>query len=246
MPSDESPTVENAYDKLSRTYKTHEEDPYCADLEFPAMTELVPNTEGKQVLDAGCGRGRYTEWLIERGANVVAVDKSSEMVEQARQRINGRAEVRRADIGTSCDFADDNEFDGVVSGLSLHYVEDWRQAFTEFARLLRPGGFLAFSTHHPLDDYLAFEAENYFETERERMTWSTSGDDISVPFYRRPFSEVINPLVETGFGLEALVEPKPTETFREKKPESYEKRLKYPTFLCVRASNAESDVNRGN
>ena len=237
MPPDESPTVENAYDKLSETYEAQEDDPYCADLEFPAMTELISNVEGKRVLDAGCGRGRYAEWLIEGGADVCAVDKSSEMVERARQRVNGQAEIRRADIGKPFEFADDSEFDGVVSGLSLHYVEDWRQAFTEFARVLRPGGFLAFSTHHPLDDYIAFEAENYFETERERMTWSTSGEDIDVPFYRRPFSEVINPLAETGFQLDELVEPKPKETFKEKKPESYEKRLKYPTFLCVRASN---------
>jgi len=239
VPPDERPTVENAYDRLSGSYETHEDDPYCADFEFPAMTDLLPGVEGNRVLDAGCGRGRYTEWLIDRGANVVAVDKSSEMVEEARQRVDDRAEVRRADIGESLEFADGDEFDGVVSGLSLHYLEDWRPVFAEFARILRSGGFLVFSTHHPVDDYVAFEAENYFETERERMTWSASGDEIDVPFYRRPFSEVINPLVETGFRLEELVEPKPTEAFEEKKPESYEKRLTYPTFLCVRASKFE-------
>jgi SAM-dependent methyltransferase len=238
VPPDESPTVENAYDRLSGSYETHEDDPYCADFEFPATTDLVPEVEGNRVLDAGCGRGRYTEWLIERGASVVAVDKSSEMVERARQRVDDRAEIRRADIGQPLEFADDSEFDGVVSGLSLHYLENWRRTFAEFARLLRPGGFLVFSTHHPIDDYVAFEAENYFETERERMTWSASGDEIDVPFYRRPFSEVVNPLVETGFRLEELVEPKPTEAFEERKPESYEKRLTYPTFLCIRASNS--------
>jgi SAM-dependent methyltransferase len=235
---DESPTVENAFDRLSESYETHEDDPYCADFEFPATTDLLPDVEGKRVLDAGCGGGRYTEWLIERGASVVAVDKSSEMVEEARQRVDNRAEVHRSDIGKHLEFADDSEFDGVVSGLSLHYLEDWRPVFAEFARILRSGGFLVFSTHHPVDDYVAFEAENYFETEREQMTWSASGDEIDVPFYRRPFSEVVNPLVETGFRLEELVEPKPTEAFEERKPESHEKRLTYPTFLCVRASNS--------
>lgn len=239
MPSDGDPTVEDAYDELSGTYETHEEDPYCADLEFPAMTELVPDVEGKRVLDAGCGRGRYTEWLVERGADVLAVDKSEEMVQGARRRIGGRADVRRADIGEPLEFAENGEFDGVVSGLSLHYVEDWRPVFAEFARVLRPGGFLAFSTHHPVDDYVAFEGENYFEIERERMTWSASGGEVDVPFYRRPFSEVVDPLLESGFQLDELVEPKPTESFEEKRPESYEKRSKYPTFLCVRASTPE-------
>ncbi|MFC7239006.1 class I SAM-dependent methyltransferase [Saliphagus sp. GCM10025317] len=239
MPPDQSPTVEDAYDKLAETYETQEEDPYCADLEFPATTELVPNVAGKRVLDAGCGHGRYAAWLAERGADVLAVDRNTEMLEQARRRIGDRAEIRRADIMSPLEFADDGTFDGVICGLSLHYVEDWRQPFAEFARILRPGGFLVFSAQHPVDEYIAFEAENYFDVERERMTWSASGEDIEVPFYRRPFSEVVNPLVETGFQLDELVEPKPRESFREKKPESYEKRLRYPTFLCVRASKPE-------
>ena len=239
MPPDESATVEDAYDKLAQTYETQEEDPYCADFEFPAMTELIPNVEDKRVLDAGCGHGRYAAWLSERRADVVAVDENAEMLERARRRLGDRAEIHQADITGSLEFADDDEFDGVVCGLSLHYVEDWRQSFAEFARILRPGGFLAFSAQHPVDEYVAFEAENYFEVEREQMTWSASGEEVDVPFYRRPFSEVINPLIETGFQLDELVEPKPRETFEEKKPESYEKRLKYPTFLCVRASNSE-------
>ncbi|MFC7216385.1 class I SAM-dependent methyltransferase [Saliphagus sp. GCM10025334] len=238
MPPDERPTVEDAYDKLAQTYETQEEDPYCADLEFPATTELVPNVADKRVLDAGCGHGRYAEWLTERGADVLAVDRNTEMLERARRRIGDRAEIRQADITGPLEFADDETFDGVICGLSLHYVEDWRDPFAEFARILRPGGFLVFSAQHPVDEYIAFEAENYFDVEQERMTWSASGEEIEVPFYRRPFSEVVNPLVETGFHLDELVEPKPNESFKEKKPESYEKRLKYPTFLCVRASKS--------
>ncbi|WP_435348663.1 class I SAM-dependent methyltransferase [Haloarchaeobius sp. HRN-SO-5] len=238
MPPEETPTVADAYDRLAQTYETQEEDPYCADLEFPATTDLVPDVAGRRVLDAGCGHGRYAEWLLERGADVLAVDSNTEMLEQASRRIGDRAAIRQADITEPLEFADDDAFDGVVCGLSLHYVEDWRQPFAEFARILRPGGFLVFSAQHPVDEYVAFEAENYFEVERQRMTWSAAGEDVDVPFYRRPFSEVVNPLLETGFQLDEVVEPKPTETFQAKKPESYEKRLKYPTFLCVRASNS--------
>ncbi|WP_410767463.1 class I SAM-dependent methyltransferase [Haloferax sp. DFSO60] len=239
MPPDESPTVEGAYDKLAQTYEAQEDDPYCTDLEFPAMTELIPDIAGKRILDAGCGHGRYAEWLVEQGADVVAVDQNAKMLEQARRRIGDRAEIHRGDITQPLEFADGSDFDGVVCGLALHYIEDWREAFTEFARVLRPGGFLVFSAQHPVDEYIAFDAENYFEIEQEVMTWLASGEEVDVPFYRRPFSEVINPLIETGFKLDELVEPKPTEAFKEKKPESYEKRLKYPTFLCVRAAKFE-------
>jgi 2-polyprenyl-3-methyl-5-hydroxy-6-metoxy-1,4-benzoquinol methylase len=99
MPPDENPTVEDAYNKLSPTYETQENDPYCADLEFPAMTELIPNIEDKRILDAGCGHGRYAEWLVDKGADVLAVDKSSEMIDQARHRVSDQVEVRRANIG---------------------------------------------------------------------------------------------------------------------------------------------------
>lgn len=236
MPPEERPIAEDAYDELSETYSAHEDDPYCADLEFPAMTNLVPGVDGKRILDAGCGCGRYAEWVLDHGADVVAFDASEEMVERTRERVGDRATVHRANMERSLEFADDGAFDGVVSGLSLHYVADWRRVFTEFARLLRPDGFLAFSTHHPLDDYLAYEDVNYFETGQEHMTWSVSGGEVDVPFYHRPFSEIVTPLVETGFRLDELVEPTPTETFEGKKPESYQKRLERPTFLCIRAS----------
>ncbi|WP_123538618.1 class I SAM-dependent methyltransferase [Halosimplex salinum] len=239
MSPEESPSVGDAYDRLAETYETQEADPYCADFEFPATTDLIPDVAGKRVLDAGCGHGRYAEWLLERGADVVAVDENAEMLDRARRRLGDRAALHRGDITEPLEFADDGEFDGVVCGLSLHYVEDWREAFAEFARVLRPGGFLVFSAQHPVDEYVAFDAEDYFAVERETMTWSADGEDIDVPFYRRPFSEVVNPLLETGFRLDELVEPKPRESFAEQKPESYEKRVTYPTFLCVRASKSE-------
>ncbi|SEW30008.1 class I SAM-dependent methyltransferase [Halobacterium jilantaiense] len=239
MPPEETPTVEAAYDRLAATYERQEDDPYCADFEFPAMTDLVPDVAGKRVLDAGCGHGRYAEWLADRGADVVAVDENAEMLDRAERRVGDRVALHRADITEPLAFADDGEFDGVVCGLSLHYVEDWREPFAEFARILAPGGFLAFSAQHPVDEYVAFEAEDYFAVERETMTWPAADGEVDVPFYRRPFAEAVNPLLETGFQLDELVEPTPSPTFEDEKPESYEKRLRYPTFLCIRASLSE-------
>ncbi|MFC6733970.1 MULTISPECIES: class I SAM-dependent methyltransferase [unclassified Haladaptatus] len=239
MSPDESPTVEAAYDKLAATYTTQEDDPYCADFEFPAMKDLIPDVAGKRILDAGCGHGRYADWLVEQEADVLAVDANAKMLEQARRRLGDRVAIRQADITEPLESVDDGTFDGVVCGLSLHYVEDWRQPFSEFARILKPGGFLVFSAQHPVDEYIAFDAENYFETEQHRMTWEASGEEVEVPFYRRPLAEAINPLLETGFVLDELVEPTPQASFKDKNPQSYEKRLRYPTFLCVRASKAE-------
>ena len=48
--------------------------------ERPATLTLVPEVAGKTVLDAGCGPGVYTEWLLNKGAKVVAFDANERML----------------------------------------------------------------------------------------------------------------------------------------------------------------------
>ena len=235
--SDEHPIARDAYDQLADTYAEDvRSNAYNAHLEFPATSALVPDVDGKRILDAGCGTGVYTEWLLEDGADVVGIDVSTEMLAHARERIDERAELQQADLGESLPFAE-NSFDGIVSALALGYVRDWDETFAEFARILAPGGFLVFSTGHPLDQF-PVETEdldaNYFEIERREKEW-----EVDVPYYRRPFGEIVTPLLDAGFRLDSLVEPQPTEAFKEQRPERYEKESRYPVFLCVRARNEE-------
>lgn len=237
MNPESDPVAKAAYNELADTYAEEvRTNPYNADLEFPATTSLVPDAEDERILDAGCGTGVYTEWLLEQGADVVGVDVSEKMLEHANERVGGRAEFRQADLGEPFEFAATDAFDGIVSALALGYVKEWRKPFSEFARLLKPGGFLVFSTGHPLDQF-PFEAEdedaNYFEIELRQKEW-----EVDVPYYRRPFSEIINPLLETGFRLETVVEPQPTKAFEEKRPERYEKESRHPVFFCVRATKS--------
>ena len=238
MAPEDDPIAEDAYDALADEYAAEvRESPYNAHLEFPATSDLVPDVDGKRVLDAGCGTGVYTEWLLAQGASeVVGVDVSEAMLSHARETVGDadgvgdRVTFHRADLAEPLDVADDGSFDGIVSALALSYVEDWRSTFAEFARVLRPGGFLVFSTGHPLDTLPDDESQSYFEVDRAVKEWS-----VEVPFYRRPFGEMINPLLAAGFGLDRVVEPQPTEGFREAMPERYEKESRYPVFLCVRA-----------
>lgn len=232
MDDGEEPIAEAAYDELADDYaEAVGASAYNADLEFPATTSLVPDVADERVLDAGCGAGRYSEWLAERGAEVVGLDVSEEMLAQAADRVGDRAAFVRGSLSAPLGF-DDGEFDGVVSALALGYVRDWRRPFTEFARVLSPGGFLVFSTAHPFDQFPPEDGDdaNYFEVERRTKDW-----DVEVPYYRRPVGEILTPLLETGFRIDSVHEPQPTEEFREKRPERYEKESRYPVFFCVRA-----------
>jgi len=230
MPSDD-PIAEAAYDAVAASYDEDIEDnPYNADLEMPGTTSLIPPVEGSRVLDAGCGTGIYTEWLLEQGADVVGVDVSEAMLDRARERVGARAAFHRADLAAPLDFLDDDAFDGVVSALALDYVADWSRPFSEIARVLRPGGFLVFSVGHPVEQYVDAPAENYFERERLVKEW-----DVEVPYYRRPLADMLEPLLAAGFRIDGIVEPQPTERFREKRPDKYEKESRQPVFLCLRA-----------
>lgn len=234
MPSEDDPIARAAYDELADTYAEDvKTNAYNAELEFPATTSLIPSVEGKRVLDAGCGTGFYTKWLVERGADVLGVDVSEEMLSHAVEVVGDRAEFERSDLRESLDFATERSFDGVISALALGYIENWDRVFAEFNRVLRPGGFLVFSTGHPLDQFAPEdgEGENYFQIERASKEW-----EVNVPYYRRPFSEILNPMVGNGFRLDRIVEPQPTEAFAEQRPERYEKESRNPVFLCVRAT----------
>ena len=99
-----------------------------------AILEKLAPVAGERILDLGCGDGSLTERLIERGARVVGIDASPEMVAAARAR-GIDAQVMDA---TALTF--ENEFDAVFSNAVLHWIHDQDAVLTGVARALVPGG----------------------------------------------------------------------------------------------------------
>lgn len=239
------PIALEAYEKLAEVYAAMiDTKPHNAYLDRPATLSLLPELRGKRVLDAGCGPGVYSEIFLNLGAEVVGIDVSPTMLRLARERVGTRparrwAEFHEADLGKPLAFLRDFSFDVVVSPLVLDCIEDLRQPFGEFYRVLKSPGVLVFSEGHPFSDYLVCkrlgQAENYFAMELVRYEWTGFGEPVNVPWYRRPLSQLINPLIETGFVLDRILEPVPTREFREKAPEEYERHSREPTFIHIRA-----------
>jgi SAM-dependent methyltransferase len=205
--------------------------PWNAFYERPAMLSLLPPLANARVLDAGCGSGWYCEYLLNHGAKVTAVDYNDQFVELTKARVSNRARVLQADLAEPLEFAQPGEFDLVICPLVLHYLKDWEPVLREFQRILRVSGLLAFSTHHPTMDWKLFKKEDYFAVDLLEDAW----DMGKVSFYRRPLTAISRALHETGFVIERLLEPQPTEDFRRVHPEGYERVRKNPWFLVVRA-----------
>ena len=155
------PLAYAAYQELADHYAAMiDTKPHNAYYDRPAMLQLWPNLQGKRCLDAGCGPGAYAEALLDRGAEVVAVDVSDRMLELAMQRVGYRATFRLMDLSTpGLDFAD-AEFDFINAPLCFDYIEDWDVLLKECHRILKPHGLIQISCGHP-----AFEAE-YYKTNR--------------------------------------------------------------------------------
>jgi SAM-dependent methyltransferase len=232
----QSPIALNAYETLAESFAAGiDTKPHNAFYERPATLSLLPEVKGKCVLDAGCGPGVYAEWLADHGAEVVALDVSPKMVELAKKRVGAKASVLQADIGQPLTFLQNESFDIVLSALALDYIEDWGRTFGEFYRVLTRPGYFIFSVGHPFADFLFHKPDDYFKTELVEFEWTGFGIPVRMPSYRRPLGAVLDPLVEAGFSLERLLEPKPTEQFKQMDPVDYEELSKRPGFLCVRA-----------
>jgi trans-aconitate 2-methyltransferase len=91
------------------------------------------------ILDVGCGTGRVTEALLAFVplGRVLAFDASGDMVELARQRLGGRAEVWCQDV---LELDLDEPADAIVSNAVLHWVTDHDRVWARLRGALRPGG----------------------------------------------------------------------------------------------------------
>ncbi|HEY7497962.1 MAG TPA: metalloregulator ArsR/SmtB family transcription factor [Vicinamibacterales bacterium] len=119
--------------------------------------------------DLGCGTGQVAAALAPFVAQVIAVDRSNDMLQAARRRVRDlpNVDVRRGELEALP--IQDDALDAATLLLVLHHLPDPAAALTEAARVLRPGGRLL------ICDMLPHDRETY----RQQMghVWLGFGED---------------------------------------------------------------------
>lgn len=216
------------------------EKPHNALYERPATAALLGDVAGLSVLDAGCGPGIVSAEMAHAGATVKAFDVTPAMVELARARCADlNVEVAQGDLGQPLAWLADAQFERIVCSLALDYVERLAPTFAEFHRVARPGALLVFSMAHPMRDWIDTRTRGnrpYFETTRFGLHWGGFGEPKPyVEAYRRPLADIVNALLETGWQIDGMLEPKPAPEMKAVAPALYTELALAPAFLCIRA-----------
>ena len=205
----------------------------------PALFHLIGEVDGKAVLDACCGGGHISRELARRGAEVTGVDISPAMIRIATERERDDhlgIQYFVQDISSMHEISS-GVYDVVVSSMALMNVEPLEQAFVEFARVLRQDGRLVFSIPHPCflrlgncrgvfekdaqgEEWLAYYCMTDYRSEGrypvELVSPEVGPEAVQVPTFHRTLSTYVSLLVDAGFLVHALVEPRPSSVSEAK------------------------------
>jgi len=232
-------------------------DVYRDYINTPAFFALLPGVAGRRGLDLGCGEGYNTRLLARRGAEMTALDLCPSFLRAAREE-----EVREP-LGIRYLLGDAQRlplaaaaFDFACAFMSLMDMPEPGAVLAELWRVIKPGGFLQFSISHPCTDTVlrrwvtdddgertGLEIDGYFEspdgdvgrwcfghaTEAEREAFG----DFVIPRFHLTLSEWINLLIDHGFRLERLAEPRADSEALARHPDlAWTRRV--PFFLILR------------
>jgi SAM-dependent methyltransferase/ADP-ribose pyrophosphatase YjhB (NUDIX family) len=179
---------------------------------------LVGDVQGKRVLEIGCGGGQCTIAFARRGALAVGKDLSDEQVAFARELAASEGVEARFYQGSVEDLSEfpDASQDVVFSAHGLSYVADIAACFAEAYRVLKPGGVFVFSGDHPLANVLSEDGppwvveRGYWDAEQV-WRWEPDEPKPLMRSYYRPLGETFQHLVDAGFMVERILEPRPID-----------------------------------
>ena len=217
--------------------------------EWQTFKSMLPNFEGKKVLDLGCGFGWHCKYAIENKAKeVIGVDSSEKMLAQAK-KINGDSSIEYINSTIEEIEVESGYFDVVVSSLVLHYVEDFYKVCEKVYSALKCNGDFVFSVEHPIftaygnqewytdesGNILHWPVDNYFY-EGKRVS-NFLGENIIK--YHKTLTTYINSLLKCGFEIKEVIEPMPPKEMIDE-IDGMRDELRRPMMLLISAKKVSN------
>ena len=106
---------------------------------------IVKNIELKstmEVMDFGAGTGLLSFFVAQKVAKIVAVDNSPSMLEEFKKKSHefaSQTEVLELDLSIA---TTTRKFDGIISSMTIHHLEDTKALFSKFYEMLNQHGFI--------------------------------------------------------------------------------------------------------
>jgi len=202
------------------------------------MLEACGDVRGLEVLDSGCGEGRFSRGLIDRGADrVLGLDFCEPMIIAAKALETGKDAYRVADV-QDLSFLEDHSFDLAVSYLNQCDLPDFQANNREVFRVLRPGGRFIVANLHPMRSATgAWQKANNGTKEHVILDrYLDEGDrrckmmDVEFTNFHRTLSTYVRSYRESGFALDEIIEPTVDKDGLRRYPE-LEDELRVPNFI---------------
>ncbi|MGI8705763.1 MAG: class I SAM-dependent methyltransferase [Sphingomicrobium sp.] len=167
-----------------------------------AALELLDPKTGERVLDVGCGDGTLSLQIVDRGAEVVGVDNSPELVEAARGK------GIHAELLDAAEMSFDRQFDAAFSNAALHWMLDRDAVAAAIFRALKPGGRFAgemggegnlAKLREALDSELVIRG---YSPPGESSNWYASAEEFADVYEDAGFDEIDARLIDRPTQLE--------------------------------------------
>jgi trans-aconitate methyltransferase len=100
------------------------------------LIDLLDAKPGERILDIGCGTGHLTAQIAATGAKVTGIDRSTEMIGQARSAHPALA----FEVADAREMKFSGPFDAAFSNATLHWIKEPERVVAAIASALRPGG----------------------------------------------------------------------------------------------------------